>query len=138
MNDADYKKLRNKIRKMFHKWQQPMGMRMFEVNLTWDRSYHPKGYAATTEMSRWLYHSYDITFYMPTLAEMDDEHLENVVIHELTHCLLAPLSSNLKYDEEGHMSDTMEWNTELVARAVEWIYRAGADSVKLNHKEKKQ
>ena len=113
-----------------------MGMRMVEVNLTWDRAPHPEGFAATTEMSRWMYHSYDIIFYLPALLEMDDEHLENVVIHELTHCLLAPLSCNVKYDDEGHMRNTMEWNTELVARAVEWIYQAGADSVKLNHKEK--
>lgn len=124
MNDKEYNKIKSRIGKYMTKWQGPMGMRWYKINVVWDRSYDRDGASARTDMSRWQYHECDITFFLPTLADRSDEEIESVVVHELTHCLLAAISCNMKGVDENddYRRQIMEQNTTMVANALEWVY----------------
>lgn len=141
MNDKESAKQKARIKKYMDKWHETLGLKWFEVNITYERSYSTDESAAITIMDRWQYRSFDITYYLPNLADLDDEHLEGVIVHELVHCLTAPFAMNMKgtEDNDGYRRDLIEQTTTIVANAIEWAYQAGVDSGKVNKvkKEKK-
>jgi hypothetical protein len=81
-------------------------------------------------VSQWEYRSCEITWYLPSVAIIDDDYLEWVAIHEYIHMLNAPLASflfdYLRDDESaieqlrtiGQYSRLEEYVTESVARLV--------------------
>jgi hypothetical protein len=69
--------------------------------------------AAVTYAS-WEYRHATITWYLPAVGTMTDEALNDVVVHELVHVLLAPLRDHLK---PGSIKQE-EFATECVARAI--------------------
>jgi hypothetical protein len=138
MNDAVYKTQKKRVGDFLTKWQGPMGLRMVKVNVTWDRSYDGDGAAARTTMNRWQYKEFDITFYLPRFIDLSDDEAESVVVHELSHCLMAPISMNMTGvdDDNDYRRQLMELNTSQVSDALEWVYQAGRDSVKVKTKHK--
>ena len=138
MNDKAYNEHKARIQKLLTRWVTPMGLNWFKVDVTWDRSYAKDGSAAITDMSNWKYRDFGITFYMPTCADMNDEELEKLVVHELCHVLLAPISCNMEGtdDNDHYRRDIMELNTEIVASAFLWVRHAGTDDQKAELKAK--
>lgn len=107
-----------------------MGLKWFKIQVTWDRSYcEVPATAAITGMERWKYREYDITYFLPKLSEMTDEEVEGIVVHELCHCLLAPMTCNMEgtNEDNSYRRDLVEFNTELVASAMGWVWQAGKD-----------
>lgn len=93
-----------------------------------DRSYASNpGTAAVTDMNLWKYRTATITFYLPKISEHDDDEVEKVVIHELCHVLLSPISTNMLDQNGDYQTQLMEFNTELVTSAMLWVYQAGKD-----------
>lgn len=120
MKGAEFEKHRERIKQLVYHWRKMLGLDRHTLNLTYDRSYstHPPGVAAVTHMSRWKYLEFDITFYMPNVADCSDDQLENLVVHELVHCLLAPISHNMRGSNDEYQADLMELNTSQVAAAI--------------------
>lgn len=129
MIDAEYRKQKKRVGDFLTKWQGPMGLRQVKIEVIWDRSYNSDSMVAETNMGRWEYREYDITFYLPSCAEQSDEDLERVVVHELAHCLLAPISMSMLGTDENdkYRRKIMEFNTELVTSALFWVRSAGED-----------
>lgn len=120
MKDADYEKLKKRINDLVHEWRHLMKLDRMRINCTFDRSYssEPAGMAALTTMDRWKYLEFDIHWFLPTLAEYDDpEDLEQVVVHELVHVLLAPISRNMVPSDHDYQADLMEMVTSQAEAA---------------------
>jgi hypothetical protein len=62
----------------------------------------------------WQYRFAIIHWYLPNIAGMSDDDLENTVVHEYVHVLLGPLANHIK----ASGNDLNELATENVARAL--------------------
>lgn len=120
MTDKEYYKQKKRIQDLVDKWIGPSGFKWWQINLEYSRQFdsddheqHAYSTTATTHV-RWPYHKADITFYMPVVAETDDNELENVFVHELAHLLIAPVIDE-DTDQEKH-----EYATECIAKALIW------------------
>jgi hypothetical protein len=130
VTDKEYRELKKRVGKHLTKWQAPMGLRWWDIQIVWDRSYASnQALAAETDMNLWKYRTATITFYLPKIAELkEDVDVEKVVVHELCHVLLSPISVSMEKLNEPYQVDIMEFNTELVAQALGWTYQAGRDA----------
>lgn len=137
LDDARFKKEKARIGKFLTKWQGPMGLRAYKIQVIWDRSYSRGGEAAFCDMSRWHYHEFEITFFIPSLMDENDETVERTVVHELVHCLLAPISVNMRETDKNseYRREIMEFSTEAVTKALQWSREEGVDDYKLTLKE---
>lgn len=133
MTDAEYRKEKARVKGYVDKWRTTLGLGWFRLNFDWERSYSPKGHAALTTMDRWQYREFDVLFFLPNMAELTDERCEEVVIHELAHCLTAPFAMNMNGADtnDDYRRDIMEQTTTIVANAIEWAYQAGEKSAKV-------
>lgn len=100
-----------------------MGLGWIKIDVWYMRAEREKypSTGATTRMDRWPYHEFEITWYMPPLSDLKDDELEEVVVHELCHILLAPLSIIKESDAADKEADIMEWTTTLVQKAMMWV-----------------
>lgn len=134
IDDARYKKEKARIGKYMTKWQGPLGLRWFKIEVAFDRSYSPDNThtAAVTHMGAWQYHQFTITYYIPEMMDMPDDEIETTVLHELSHVLLASISCNMDGtdSDDKYRRQLMEFNTELVAKALLWARLAGTDDHK--------
>jgi hypothetical protein len=140
LDDARFKKEKLRIGKFLTKWQGPMGLRAYKIQIIWDRSYSKGGEAAFCDMSRWQYHEFDITFFIPSLMDEPDEVVERTVVHELSHCLLAPISVNMRETDinSDYRREIMEFATEATTKALLWCREEGEDDYKLSLKKEQK
>lgn len=61
----------------------------------------------------WRLREAAMTWYLERTITLSDAQLDNLVVHEMTHCLLAPIAPK----EKGE-SDLLEYVTESVAKAI--------------------
>lgn len=122
MTDKQYRDQRKRVRKYFDKWFTTLGLGWYQVDVVWSRTVDEddRDTAAKTTW-RWQYRTASITFYLPTIAELNDEKLEGVVVHEFAHILTGSMVQNSPDDN----SQLMEYGTEIVARALIWAREAG-------------
>ncbi|MGA9769182.1 MAG: hypothetical protein WBV94_09085 [Blastocatellia bacterium] len=116
MTDAEYDKLKDKIRALAEKWVKPLGLNQWKIDLTYKR----EGLATTEDNARenwgvaartpvlWQYLSASIEFNMPYLAEFSDEDLEYIFVHELMHIFLNEMrEEGIKHEERT--ATTLAW-----------------------------
>lgn len=122
MTDKEYREQMKRVQKYIDKWFNTLGLGWYEVDLHWSRvdDDEEKDTAAKTTW-RWQYRTAAITFYLPTIAELSDDKLENAVVHEFAHILTGSMVQNQPDDN----SQLMEYGTETVARALIWAREAG-------------
>lgn len=132
MTDLEYAKQKKRVGKYLTKWQDCMGLKWWNIQIVWDRSYSSSenpGAAAETNMNGWKYRQAGITFYLPKIAEEPDaDEIEKLVVHELCHVLLGPISTNMEDLNGSYQRQLMEFNTDLVADALLWTRRAARDA----------
>lgn len=91
MNDAEYAAAKERVMEVFERWRYPLGLNMWRLHMRFNRTDKPAGALARvagTADPDWRYLEATVDWYLPVLADMDDEELEYVVLHELTHVLL--------------------------------------------------
>lgn len=123
MTDKEYREQKARIQKLIDKWFKAMGLGWFHVDMVWCRERNkdsPDTSAITT--TSWQYRNADIQWFLPVIADSDDDFLEGIVVHEFTHILLAPL---LMVDKQDDLPLQHEYATECVARAIQWVREAG-------------
>jgi hypothetical protein len=136
---AQYKELKELIKRQSPLWQALMGLSHFNIeNVFLDSYFGEDGeedfkVTATTEV-RWNYLEAKIKWYLPSAIRHDNNHLEQVLVHELCHVLLAPeqglIDTQLVLKAEDSMTsgeyevlqdlfyERMELATEQVARIL--------------------
>ncbi len=133
MTDKDFNLQRKRVKKILHKWINQMGMKWFHFDIEYFRVYDEtsRGCAAKAIYDRWMYRDFELHFFLPAIDDLkDDDDVERVIIHELTHCLTAPLACNMQGTDtnDKYRRDLIEQTTEIITAAFDWTYRAGKDS----------
>lgn len=123
MTDKEFNMQKKRVQKYIDRWFKTLGLGWFKVDMNWSRERderEPKtaGYVNTL----WQYRSASITWFLPAVADCDDDSLEGVVVHEFTHILVAPL---MAVSKEEDLSLQHEYATESLARAFIWAREAG-------------
>lgn len=127
MDDKEYQLQKSRCKKFFNTWFKRTGLSWWNVDLVFDRCYSTEkpSLAGETNMNLWRYHSGSIHLYLPVIKELDDDGLEEVIVHELSHLLVAPMAVNMDDLNSNYQLDIMEFCTTMVARALLWTYEAG-------------
>ncbi len=121
MTDAEYRVAQRRIRQAAGKWHSALGLSWWQVNYVYDREGEmrdrtepapPGRYVAGTAKTDWQYKLATLTFNVPLLAEMKDEDLERVVLHEQLHILVNEMREDGIDHEERVVSElvsVMKW-----------------------------
>lgn len=128
MTDKEYSKQKKRINAFYDKWAPILGMGWYKVNLLFIRdtdTNEPETAAITSSQSQ--YRLASIRFFMPIIASQSDEDLEHIIVHELCHILIAPLSQFTT--DEPATNYVHEYSTECFAWALEHAYKAGQNAV---------
>lgn len=123
MTDKEFEKQKKRVKKIVDKWFTTLGLGWYEVDFEWSREFD--GETAGRCVSSWQYRSATITFFLPKLAQHDDETVERTVVHEMTHILLSALAQNQAGDDGGLTDQINEYATESVTNALIWTRTAG-------------
>ena len=122
MTDKEYEKQKARVKKFWDKWFVPLGLGWFKVKLVYERvADDDEPLRITATYPHWQYRRASVYFYLPLCAEHDDERVEDTVVHEMIHILLAGLH-NMDDEEKREIT---EYTTETLARAVMWAREAG-------------
>lgn len=101
MTGRKFQETRRKIRKLLDKWRPRMSLHGWSI----DNGYHDDpieesssaGYEMAAKTScQWQYKTATIRWYVPGLAKMSPERLEETVVHELCHVVTDEMQ------EPGH------------------------------------
>lgn len=119
MTDKEFKQLQRKIVKLSREWRDKLGLSSYRLHHTWNRETKDKVDNCGAEVSmRWEYLEADFTWYMPALQELNDDELEETVIHEFCHILIAPLM----HEDTEHGRAIYERVTTTVQRAISYVH----------------
>lgn len=116
MTDEQYNKIKASVQKYLDKWLEPCGFTWWRITIEWVREYKDQESlsAAADTSVQWEYRQARVKFYMPMLEEMSEDRLEHLVVHELSHVLVASIH-DFSDDNTRQMT---EYATECVARAL--------------------
>ena len=112
MSDKEYNECRIQINALVASWRKRLGLNDYTITLTFSRGFcqeNPDRGAYTNVF--WAYQDAEIIFYLEQLKD-SYKSLEAIIVHELTHILLAPIASNL----EPGFEQQHEFACENIAR----------------------
>lgn len=114
MNDKEYDELKKQIKSLVTDWRNRLRLDGYTITISFSRDFCrevPERGAITNVF--WAYQDAEITFYLSLLKD-SYKTLEEIVVHELVHILLAPISSNL----EPGFEQQHEFTCENIARIL--------------------
>lgn len=121
MNDKECRNQIKRVKALLDKWEKPCGFRWFQIEHTFSRDNDQEGQGTGgCTASQWQYRNAWITWFLPVIAELTDEQLEEMVVHELCHTLISPIENY-----EDKMAERTELATTNVERALRFAYEAG-------------
>lgn len=136
MNDKDFAQQKKRVQKYVDKWFKTLGLGWFTINFEWSREPDSsEGGTAGRTYSQWQYRSATITFFLPVLAQHDDDTVERTVVHEMVHVLLSGIAQNMVHDDETLSNQVNEYTTETVTAAIMWARTAGEETAKKGTKK---
>ena len=123
MNDAEYAEQKARVEALRDTWVKPVGLGWWRWDFAWRRERHAGDETENTSTPftidpLWEYGRVKLTAYLPTVAEWDDEELEEAFCHELGHvfaCELRPLEITDEYRQHEERVATM------IGKAFVWL-----------------
>lgn len=130
MSDQEFEALRKKCKNIFDKWQDILGLQGHRFKVKYLREYHQERFTVATCRPLWQYKTHAIDFYLPSVNELeDDDELEEDILHELVHVLLAPSTGNDPAKDEAQLEQN-EFTTQSITYGLIWAYQTGQDHPK--------
>ena len=125
MTDLQYEEQKQRVENVLEKFIKPLGFAWWDVGVVFERQpslddTDNKEVQGTCQ-SFWQYRSATLTFYLASLSGVNDRDLEDMVIHELCHILVAPVEDYSSPDKQ----DKTELATTNVAFALRFAYEEG-------------
>lgn len=144
MNDKDYKLQKTRVKKIFDAWRKRMGMGWFHFEVEYYRVYDEDNRSTLGKAfySNWMYRQFEIHFYLPATQDTtDDSEIEDMIVHELVHCITAPLACNMSGTDtnDEYRRNLIEQTTDIITKGFVWVFEAGQENaiVKTSNKEQK-
>lgn len=107
MTDKEYKAQKARVWRLVNKWIPKLGLQPWKVTVNWEREKNLSDPRTIMDcFADWRYLGAVITAYLPTVAEEPDDHLEEIVIHELLHVHVNELRER-KIDHEERVVTTL-------------------------------
>ena len=114
MTDKEYEFQKKRIRRLIKKWIKPIGLNWWKIDIEYDRGIRDDNsnpaYSPKVVKGKWVtmmetncdpyYLKANIVCYLPDVARIEDEELEETFLHELMHIFLSPMKSKQKAKEE--------------------------------------
>lgn len=124
MNDELYAKTKERLEKFLTKWHPLLQMGFYQLKYDYVRTYCPddSDTCAVTNSS-WVYRKAHITWYIQKLSELNDDELEDVVVHEFCHVLLAPVTQ----DQPQEWHEQVEFVTQTMAMLLINVQKSDGD-----------
>lgn len=92
MTDAEFAKQRKRLSVLADKWITPLGLKWWKIDLVYARepldSSKPGFYCQAKTSVAWEYLDAKITFAMAEIADVSDDKLEEIFVHECCHILV--------------------------------------------------
>lgn len=101
MNDKQYESEKKRVHRMVKRWTRTLGLNQWRINCKWRRErFKHKRTIARVEV-KWEYQEACIEFSLSKTFNLNDERLEEAVIHELVHVLVAEIADDeaIKHEE---------------------------------------
>ena len=102
MDDATFEAQKRRISCLADKWRDLLWLSHWRVIDHWERVCHKadtEDVRKTAETcTQWEYMRADVTWYLPVVAMLPDEEVEELVIHELLHMVVAEMAKG-KHDQ---------------------------------------
>lgn len=131
MTDAEYEAQKARVDAVLAKWVNSIGLGWWRLSYVWSRdpAVEGEGGASSDKTAAvctvlWQYLCATITFYLPTLADEDDSHLEWIIVHELMHVFLREMRWT---NDDGDNIDHEERVATMLAHGFMWAREAGFD-----------
>lgn len=120
MTDKEYGEQKKRVKKLIDKYQRPLGFNWWGITHEFHRKpiENHEGAAATTS-SQWEYRNALIKWCLPEVQGLTDDQLDECVLHELCHILIAPIETY-----EDSMAERCELAVTNVQRAIKWAYES--------------
>jgi hypothetical protein len=120
MNDQQYETEKKKVSAVLDKWVKVLGMDYHYIKVFWERNKdEQRNHTMASTQADWQYRQMFLYFFLPRIAELDDDQLDNLILHELSHMLIRSAYTVEEY------SDKVEYAVENVAHAIEDAFNAG-------------
>lgn len=125
MTDKEFDRQKRRVERIVDKWRNIIGLSDHRLRYKFIRENHTDGNVAAQCYALWQYKHHIIEFYMPSLMDCtDDDELEEDILHELCHILIAPATGN-EAPSDKVARETHEFATQSVCFAIKWAYEAG-------------
>lgn len=122
MTDQDYENAKKRFEKYAEKWHPLMQMGWYDIRYEYHRDFFPDDVdTVAITNSSWIYRRAKIDVSMRKIHELDDAQVEDVVVHEFAHIVLAPVTQD--QPEEWH--EQVEYTTQTIAVLFQHIANGG-------------
>ena len=114
MSDKEFNLQRKRIKTHLKHWRTILGLDSWTIRFEYHETRYEDNPArqADTDGS-WQYQDATIRFFLPNIAEVDDDEVREIVVHELCHLLLDPIAHNIYRKEH----EKIEFVTTQLSRA---------------------
>lgn len=122
MNDREFKAQRKRIRKLWAKWRDILGLYAWDCNLNYYRGPIPVDGqtsfdAAACASVNWDYQRATLNFNLVCVMGMEDVALEECIVHECTHVLINEMRQDWTNPNTQTNMQHEEHTTTLISRA---------------------
>lgn len=125
MTDKEFKTLKFKVEKIANEWREIIGLHDHRIRYKFIRVKHSDNYTVAQAFPLWQYKHHTVEFYIPTVAECDsDEELQEDILHELVHILVAPVAGN-DAPQVAAERERAEYAVQCITYALIWARQAG-------------
>lgn len=120
LTKTEFTRQRRRIARALDHWRARLELDHWEGVISYINepapSSHPRdaGVAAEVDTS-WAYERYEMRFWVPRFAEMDDDGLSQCVLHELCHVLIEPATKQTRTRAEQNLNEMV---TTRLTRAI--------------------
>lgn len=136
MTDDEFEAQKERVLAALIPWLKRLGLGWYRIEHKWERdqgSRIPGSAFATGAVveTQWEYRQAQINWYLPTLALMDDEALDNLIVHELVHILCDPMQTFVPAEHKK----LEEYATECLARAIIGAWQDGQEKLEVTYQQ---
>lgn len=110
MTDKEFTTQKRRVETLIKKWKDNLGLGWWNITWVWEREHDDEdtknSHTAGRCQTQWEYKNAVVTFYLPSVAELDAHGLERIFVHECMHILVSPMAKK-GADEKEELTATM-------------------------------